>query len=515
MRRVVTAKEMREIDRRTIKDVGVPSLLLMENAGLGVVGIIKEMLGGDEEKRVIIFCGKGNNGGDGMVVARHLFNQGIRVNVYLFGEKGTLKGDALKNFHILEGFGIKVVMIRDKKDLRNVSEGDLIVDALLGTGVTGEVGGLLAEIIDWINCSSMSVVSVDIPSGLHCDDGSFRGSCVCADQTATMAELKRGLVLPPGRELAGRVTVVDIGAPDFVAQSLGVKTFIVEEDDVSGRLPVRPATAHKGTFGKILILAGSTGMTGAAVLASRASLRVGGGLTILGIPRDFNPVMEGKLTEVMTKPLPQTPAGTLSLEAEGEIKTLLQWADVLAIGPGLSTEAETAELVRQVVVKAKVPMVIDADGINAFSGKASLLEKGEGNRILTPHYGELSRVIGLSLDEISKNRVETARESALRFGSVVVLKGSPTVVASPEGDVYVNPTGNSGMATAGAGDVLTGAIVGLLAQGCSPLDAALCGVFLHGLAGDLGGEILGRRSLVAGDLVDFLGEALCRLEEAE
>ena len=512
MRRIVTAGEMREIDRRTIEEVGVPSLILMENAGLGVVKAVEEMLAGKGEKSVIVFCGKGNNGGDGMVVARHLFNRGIRVEICLIGERNTLGGDALVNMQVLEGFGIKVTPVGSKKDLRRIGEGDLIVDALLGTGVTGEVGGLVADVIDWMNGSSLPVVSVDLPSGLHSDDGSFQGACVRASRTVTMAELKRGFVLPPGRELAGRVTVADIGAPGFVGRSVGIKTFLLEESDITERLPERPVAAHKGTFGKILILAGSPGMTGAATLASKASLRVGGGLTILGTPRELNPILEEKLTEVMTKPLPQTSEGTLSLEAEAEMDSLLRWADVLAIGPGLSTNPETAELIRRIVLKSRVPTVIDADGLNAFAEKPVLLEEKSGVRVLTPHYGELSRLVGLSIDEISRRRVEVARESASRFGSVVVLKGAPTVVASPEGEVFVNPTGNSGMATAGAGDVLTGMVVGFLAQGCPPVDATLCGVYLHGLAGDLGSQVLGERSLVAGDLVDFLCKALCRVE---
>lgn len=517
MRRIVTSDEMQKIDRCTIEEIGVPSLLLMENAGLGVVTVVDEMLAGTEKKNILIFCGKGNNGGDGMVVARHLFNRGFQTDVYLVGEKETLKGDALINLKILDGFGLEVFTLKDKKDLKRIRRGDLIVDALLGTGVTGKVDGFLAEVIAWINGSSIPVVSVDLPSGLHSDYGSFQGGCVQADHTVTMAELKRGLVLPPGRELAGDVTVVDIGSPDFAADRVDVRTFLLEEEDIVERLPDRPADAHKGKFGKILVLAGSTGMTGAAVLASTASLRVGGGLTILGIPCGLNSIFEEKLTEVMTRPLPQTPGGTLSLEGEGEIDRLLEWADVLAVGPGLSTDGETAELVRRVVARAEMPMVIDADGLNAFAGEGKLLKRGNkrGSRVLTPHYGELSRLIGVSIDEIERDRIEVARESASRFGSVIVLKGSPTVVASPEGDVYINPTGNSGMASAGVGDVLTGMIVGLLGQGCSPLDAALCGVYLHGLSGDLGAEAVGERCLVAGDLIRFLSDAFKHVEERD
>ncbi len=515
MRRLVTAEEMRAIDRCTIQELGVPGLLLMENAGLGVLRVVEQLLAQCNGKRVTILCGGGNNGGDGMVVARHLFNRGIPMNVYLVGKKASVKGDARVNMQILESFGINIPEIYEKKDLRRIAPSDIIVDALLGTGITGEVRGLMAHVVDWVNRSSLPVVSVDLPSGLHCDDGSYQGTCVRADQTVTMAELKRGLVLPPGRELAGQVTVVDISAPAFVSESAGIKTFLVEQEDIRRRLPQRPPAAHKGDFGKILVLAGSSGMTGAATLASLAALRVGGGLTILCIPRSLNAILEEKLTEVMTKPLPETPQGTLSLDAEAEIDALLEWADVLAIGPGLSTVPETGELIRRIVKKTTIPMVIDADGLNAISGREDILEKKKTPRIITPHYGELSRLNGLSIDDIAKNRIEVARESASRFGGTVVLKGAPTVIGHSDGYVYVNSTGNSGMATPGTGDVLTGMVVGFLAQGCSTLDASLCGVYLHGLAGDTGAQAVGQRSLIAGDLIDFLSGALLDTQEGE
>ena len=491
MLRVLTAEEMRSIDRKTIEEVGVPGILLMENAGLGVVEVIEEMLEETDDPTVSIFCGKGNNGGDGFVVARHLVNRSFNVRVYLVGEPADLRGDALLNFQILRGFGIDVEIIGQKRRLGRIQPGDLIVDALLGTGVSGEVTGFLADCIRWINRSGCPVVSVDLPSGLHTDDGTIGGVAVSAARTATMAELKRGLVLPPGRELAGDIDVIDIGVPESVGKESGVRTFFLEAEDIRDRLPHRPRAAHKGVFGKIVILAGSPGMTGAATLASMASLRVGGGLTILGIPHGLNAVLEEKLTEVMTRPFAQTETGTLALEAEQEIVNLFKWAEAVAVGPGLSDHAESAELIRRLVRNTDLPMVLDADGLNAFSGRSDLLRKSKTVRILTPHYGELARLIDRSIEDIAMNRIEVARETAGRFGCVLVLKGSPTVIAEPGGAVYVNSTGNSGMATAGSGDVLTGCIVGFLAQGCQPVDAALCGVYIHGLAGDIAGEIQG------------------------
>jgi NAD(P)H-hydrate epimerase len=513
MKNFVTVKQMREIDRRTIEDVGIPGLLLMENAGIGVVKVIEKQFRIEGQKRINIFCGKGNNGGDGMVIARHLFNREFILNIYLAGEKESVRGDALVNLKAVEGLGLKITVLQKEEDLKLIGEADLIVDALLGTGITGEVKGFMAMLIEWINCKDLPVVSVDTPSGLHCDDGSYQGGCIYADQTVTMAELKRGFLLSPGRELAGQVTVADIGVPSFVPKSVGIKTHLLEQKDIAYRLPERPVSAHKGNFGKVAILAGSQGMTGAASLSSMASLKVGAGLVILGIPRSLNPIMEEKLTEVMTKPLAETKMCTISQEAEETIDELLGWADILAIGPGLSTFPETAELIRRIVQKTELPFLLDADGINAFEGKASLLEKKQGKCILTPHYGELARLIDLPVATISRNRIDIASECASRFSCIIVLKGAPTVIADPGGEVYVNSTGNSGLATAGSGDVLTGAIAGFLGQDCSSLDAALCGVYIHGLAGDIGAEALGERSLIAGDIIHYLSAAFQRVEQ--
>ena len=277
-------------------------------------------------------------------------------------------------------------------------------------------------------------------------------------------------------------------------------------------MPHRSEAGHKGDFGKILFIAGSPGLTGAATLASYSSLRIGGGLTVLGVPRSMNNILEQKLTEVMTKPLPETREGTLAVEAYEEIRQLIKWADVLAIGPGLSMHPETCELVRKIVSSSKLPTVIDADGLNAFAGHAKILENNNTVKILTPHYGELSRIIDVPIEDISRNRIEIVRECALRFHSVVVLKGAPTVVADLKGNVFINSTGNSGLATAGSGDVLTGMIAGLLGQRCSTLDSAICGVFLHGMAGDIAAETVGKRSLVAGDIINYIPDALHRIE---
>jgi len=508
MQRIVTAGEMREIDQRTIKEACMPGILLMENAGMGLVQVIMDYLKDVKDARVTILCGRGNNGGDGMVVARHLYNRGIHVSVYLAGDSKGLKGDALVNYDILKGYGLDVIELNSARTLKGNHQADLIVDALLGTGISGGVKGLVGEVIRWINRTSVPVISVDLPSGLQSDDGQYTGDCVQADHTVTMAAIKRGLLLPPGRELAGHLTVVDIGVPDFIAESVDSKVYLIESSDILPRLPERPAAAHKGTFGKLAILAGSRGMTGAGVLCSQASLRIGAGLTILGVPESLNPVFEDKLTEVMTQPLPETNEGSLSRKSKKGVQTLLSWADVVAMGPGLSMHTETSGLIREQVLDCSLPLLLDADGINAFAGHADLLEKRKGAMILTPHYGELSRLTGQSIEEIAVHRIEVAKRQAIRFKAVLILKGSPTVIAAPNGEIFINSTGNSGMATAGSGDVLTGMVAGLMAQGSSSLDAAICGVYLHGLAGDLAAQDYGQPSLLAGDIVDYIPEAV-------
>jgi hydroxyethylthiazole kinase-like uncharacterized protein yjeF len=514
MKKLATAQEIREMDRRTIIEIGIPGLLLMEAASKAVADNVCDMLERPEGKEVTLLCGRGNNGGDGLAAARHLFLRGMRVSVYLAGDIKTLQGDALANCRMLGGLNIPVHELRIRNDLRKIRPGDLIVDALLGTGMSGPVEGFYAEVIKWINGSERPVLSVDIPSGLSADSGQITSVCVSADRTVTFGELKRGLVLHPGREQAGRVVVADIGIPESVASSVGVSTFWLEQRDVVLRLPKRPEWAHKGVFGKVAVIAGSRGMTGAAVLCSSAVMRAGAGLAVLAIPASLYPLLVGKPPEIMTKPLAETPAGSLSSDAEHDIQGLIDWADVLAIGPGISRHPETSDVARKIVLKNRKPVVLDADGINAFEGHTVMFEKIKGNKVLTPHSGELSRIIGIPIEQIEKDRIETARNAAQRFRCVLVLKGSPTVIAEPDGRVWVNSSGNSGMATAGAGDVLTGVIAGLLAQGISIQDAAVCGVYLHGLAGDIAATEKSGRAMMAGDITDALGKAFQHVEKS-
>ena len=512
MKRIVTSAEMRQIDRLAIETFGIPGIVLMENAGRDTAALIHQLFEGDKDHPIAVFCGKGNNGGDGFVIARHLFNHGYDVHVYLTCNPEHLQGDAKINYGIIHAMQLPVEILQSSGDFDLIHPFDMAVDALLGTGIRGEVTGFIADLIHWINMQEAVRVAVDVPSGLDADTGFPAGVCIEADVTATMAEYKRGLLLPPGSEYAGDVHVMDISAPFEAGESLDIQTYLLEDEDIHERLPERPATAHKGDFGKVFVLAGSTGLTGAAALCSKACLASGAGLVVLGTPDKVNTILEEKLTEVMTKPLASTEQGTLSASAKAEIESMLQWADTLAIGPGLGSHPETNQLIREVVQSTALPCVLDADGINAFKGAADSLAKHPSDLILTPHIGELARLTGRSIEVIEADRIETAREWARTLNAVLVLKGAPTIIAGPDGLVLISNKGNSGMATAGAGDVLTGLIAGLLGQKLTPIQAAAVGVYIHGKAGELATEDLGERCLIAGSLIDFLPKVFKELE---
>lgn len=510
MMKTVTALQMRNIDRRTIQEAKIPGIDLMERAGQGTAQVALEVLGDPQGKKVVHFCGKGNNGGDGFVVARYLTQAGATSQVYLLGEKVEVKGDALENLSRLRQMGIEVEELTDVGQVSGLGEAHLVVDALLGTGVSGSVKGLIAQAIHLINGSGLPVLAVDIPSGVNADTGEILGCCVRADRTATMALPKRGFFFSPGREQVGELTVVDIGVPPWAVEQEKLNVETLESRETGGLIPSRTADAHKGSCGRVLVVAGSVGMTGAAALASMAVLRSGAGMVILGLPESLNDIMEMKLTEVMTRPLPETKARALSLASLEAIQEILSWADALAIGPGLSTDPETVQMVRQLLPKLSCPTVIDADGLNAIAKDSQLLESVAAPLVLTPHAGELARLRGTKIPLKAQERIDAAIALAQRYGLICVFKGSPTLIADQGGRIFINTTGNAGMATAGAGDVLTGIIAGFLAQGLSPLEAAEVGVYLHGLAGDVARDVRGEWGLVAGDLVEAIPEAIFR-----
>ncbi len=514
--KLVSTAQMRELDRQAIEELGIPSVVLMENAGRGTYQVLRQefpLLEGP----VAVLAGRGNNGGDGLVVARYLANADLPVTVFLLARRDQVSGDARVNLEIAQRLGLEIVEIGTEEDLHalmhRLARAALIVDALLGTGLKDEVRGLLRPLIDKINHLRVPVLAVDIPSGLSADSGRPLGAAVRAQVTVTYGLPKLGQILAPGRDYVGRLWQVDISIPPALTQGLPVE--LAEAEELRACLPARPFASHKGTFGHLLVLAGSEGKTGAASLTAEGALRTGAGLVTVGVAASLNDILEVKLTEAMTLPLPEAPAArALGREA---LKPIFQFLKgkitAVALGPGLGTHLETQELVRHLVRQLPLPLVIDADGVNALEADQGSVREAAGPRILTPHPGEMARLLGCSPREVQEARLDTARQVAAGLKAWVVLKGAQTVVASPEGALSLNPTGNPALASGGTGDVLTGLIGGFLAQGLTPWDAARLGVYLHGLAADYLAAETGPRGLIAGDLLAVFPEMLSQFSQ--
>lgn len=514
--KVLTGSQMGELDRRA-QELGLDVRVLMENAGrsvaLELVKLIPNLVG----REVVVLAGRGNNGGDGLVAARHLHNLGAAVRVLILGERGELSPPAAANAAVLEAAGgLAVEYLPDEASLAKLAasleEAEIIVDALLGLGIKGPIRGYYGRAIELLNRSNAMVLAVDLPSGLEGETGRVEGPCVQADLTVTMGLPKLGLLLYPGREYVGELVVGEVGYPRPLVEGYDSKLELIDRELVAKLLPPRRPYSHKGDYGRIFVLAGSRGYTGAAALAAEAALRAGAGLVTLGIPASLNPILEGKLTEVITHPLPEID-GALASEALEEIEASLAAQDLLALGPGLGRHPETARLVRELVKRVSLPMVIDADGLNNLSERPAALKELQAPAVLTPHPGELARLTGKTAAEIEADRVGAARAFAAEYNVVLVLKGVPSVVATPDGRCYLNSTGNSGLASGGSGDVLTGLIAGLLGQGCQPEEAAVCGVYLHGLIADYLKEETGERAMIAGDLLEKMPQVLREFDD--
>lgn len=518
MERVVSADEMRWCDEVTINSFGITSLLLMENAGCGVVEVLRKRFSPLESKHVMVFCGKGNNGGDGFVIARMLSGIGAYVTCYLLGSSKELKGDAKVNFNILKQMkkkmaGAITIKSFSTDSVNSSAHVDLIIDAIFGTGFTGAVKKPYIGAIEWINRQKTPVVAVDIPSGVNGTTGVVENYGVKANMTVTFGHIKSGLLCNQGRELSGDVTVVDIGIPRNVGADKRLKTSLVRNSDVKKILPARSLHAQKDSVGKVFVLAGSRGLTGAAAMCSISALKAGAGAVVLGVAESIYPILAKKMTEVMVAPLPATTEGSISARAFDQLQEKLKWADVVIAGPGLSQNLETQKLIVKVLQHCPEKILADADGLNAIAVEGmKVLKKVKAQMILTPHVGEFSRLTGIPSKDIEHHRIEVARSLAHKTRATIVLKGVPTVTATEVGKVFLNSTGNPGMATAGAGDVLSGIIGGLWAQGMDAAEAAYAGVYLHGLAGDLAVKRLGERSLVANDLIDFISCAFNAVE---
>jgi len=510
--KIVTSAQMQALDRRTITEAKVPGLTLMERAGAGVVAAMESVFGSPAGKRVTVLCGKGNNGGDGLVVARLLRKRGARVRVLLLAKATDLTGDAKLTYRrFVASAGVSAVWSMPAPDriAGCLVSCDWLVDALLGTGLSTPVSGLYRVAIEAMNESAAPTTSVDLPSGIHADTGAIMGIAVRARLTVTFGLPKLGLYVGPGIDHAGTIRIVDIGIPAAYVEAVESGISLMTLAEARHRLPSRRPSAHKGTYGHAAIIAGSVGKTGAAAMVARAALRVGTGLVTVATPRSVNDTLEAKLLEAMTVPMPETKARTLARSALESLVAFTNARSAVAVGPGLTTHPETVELVHALIPRIECPSVLDADALNALAGRTALLASCKVPPVLTPHPGEMARLEEQATPQsINADRVGSAGRFARGRGVILVLKGARTVVAHPDGRVAICPTGNAGMATAGTGDALTGMIVGLLAQRLDPWDAANAGVFFHGLAGDLAAADIGPAGMTAGDLIERIPHAL-------
>lgn len=501
--KICTADEMRKIDRHAV-DIGrIPSIILMENAAFSCVREIERK----NPKRVGIFCGKGNNGGDGFAIARHLIQKGYDTEIFLVC--GTdFSNDAEINYEILEKMGAKITQITSQSPLEYyILAQDLIVDAIFGTGISGEITGLTAHVIDFINKYKKEVLSVDIPSGVNADTGEVLSVAVKADTTVTFAAYKKGMILYPGAEYTGEIIVSDISIPDYIIEGADIDTELIDFDFAKKHLPKRAENSHKGDYGKVFIVGSSPGMTGAVTLSAKAAMNSGAGLVTAGIPKSLNPIMEVKLTEEMTLPLSED-NGILTLDAFSDIMKKSDQSDVLLFGVGIGRNDKTRELLFQILKHSKIPVVLDADALFLLAGNLDILNSCSCNLIFTPHEMEFSRLLGCDISEVSKNRLELSKQFATDYGVTLILKGPHTIVTAPDGRQYVNSSGNSGLATGGSGDVLAGMVATFLSSGLDePLSSALA-VYLHGIAGDLAACDYGEASLTAGKLCEYIGNAI-------
>ena len=516
--KILTAEQMREIDRQTIQDLGMPSLTLMENAGVQFVRALEQRFPDLVSQKVTILCGKGNNGGDGFVIARQLWMRGATPRVVLAADPESLSADARVNFHYLQYTGVAPYVVRSMEDWLVIKTdllgSTLLVDALLGTGLSTPLEGFYLELVSDVNTNfpGVPVIAVDMPSGLPSDTGDYVGESVHADLTVTFTAPKVSQVFPPNMNNCGELVVVPIGTPPESLMRSDFFLNLVEASEVQPLLAPRMKDTHKGDFGHVLVVAGGRGKTGAAGLAGQAALRSGAGLVTVATAESSLTSVAGYAAELMTEPLPETEAGSISARAleYDRFAGMVKDKSVLAIGPGLSTHPETVDFVRRVVRDFKLPMVVDADALNALGGAPELLDGRERTLVITPHPGEMGRLVGKSTADVQSRRVETARALARAHHLYVVLKGFRTLVAEPGGQVFVNPTGNPGMAAGGMGDVLTGLIAGFLAQFFDRPPAAViaAAVYLHGLAGDLAAAEVGELSLTAGDVLRMFPAAL-------
>lgn len=503
--KVVSSSEMREIDRYTIQELGIPGIVLMENAAMSVVSETISTI--RESRKVVICCGIGNNGGDGFAIGRILSCNHINVSLAVIGDSNKIKGDAKINYDVAKKLNIDIHEYNSQEDMNDfvalVNSCDVIYDAVFGTGLCREITGRYFEAIDAINHTNAYKIAVDIPSGINADDGHVLGIAVDADKTVTFCLPKLGLLLYPGASHVGELVVGDIGIPYVSVERIKSNTSIMDDNLAKHFMPNRVKMSHKGTYGKVLIIAGTKKMTGAAVLTSSAAYRTGAGLVKTFIEESVSSIITSSLPEAIIETYNRDD-DKLSFEDKSKLLEMLLWADTVAIGPGLGNDSITKEILQVVINNFNKNIVIDADGINALSKDLHVLKNKKGNIIVTPHLGEMSRLTNMDIAKISDNTIEVARDFSRQHKVICVLKSARTVISSPDGMINVNIYGNPGMATAGSGDVLTGIIVSLLGQGLDVFDAAILGTYIHSKAGDRAKESIGEHGLLANDIIDSI-----------
>jgi NAD(P)H-hydrate epimerase len=507
--KVVTGQIMRAIDKAAIENYNIPGIILMENAALSVVDVIAEYSKTIKHAKVTIVAGKGNNGGDGFCIARHLYKRGMEVNIIFVGDITNVIGDALTNYKIISAIGIAINIINSDAKLelaRNLIRAcDITVDALLGTGLKGGTDGLIKDMIDTINEYSRYVIAVDGPSGVNAETGHVETNAVKADKTVTFALIKQGLLLYPGKEYVGELICKDIGIPDQIIKSMNIKTNIVTKQECIELMPRRLPRSNKGTYGKLMVIAGSNEMTGAPILTCKAAYKTGVGLVNLVSTNEAITIAQAHSIENVYTIAPSK-EGKLCLESFEVIKDKINKATAIALGPGLGQGLEVTSLIEKLLNNINVPIVIDADGLNAIQYNVDILKAVKAPVIITPHPMEMSRLTGLSVEHILAHTIEVATDFSKKYNLITLLKDARTIIADPNGDVYINTTGNSSMAKAGSGDVLTGIIGALLAQHVEPFIAAALGAYLHGRAGELASQKLGVLGVLASDLCDYIAK---------
>ena len=504
--KAANAEKIRNSDKITIEKYGLPGIVLMENASAGAAKICLEELRDIKKPKVLVVAGKGNNGGDGYAAARLLKNKGVKAEIVVLGDLTQIQGDAKINLDVAEKIGIPVTS--DISDIEEkIKSADLIIDAIFGTGFKGSARSPQAEVIELINKFARKVVSIDIPSGVNADNGHTEGSCIKADVTVTFAMPKLGSLLYPGAENTGRLEVIDISIPEQVVDELDIKTNYLTMDEAKEMLPKRRSRSNKGTYGKVLVLAGSEKMSGAAYFAGKSAYRAGAGLVYIGTVFHRRKVIQTLIPEAICIPLDDFD-GCVYNDSYDAIENILDGMTAVILGPGLGSAENVRDFVERVLKNAKVPVVLDADGLNSICGNTNVLKNTAKTAIVTPHPGEMSRLMGISIKEILANPLDTALNFAKEHNTVTVLKDARTVIASPDGRAYINLTGNNAMSKGGSGDVLTGIIGAMLAQGLNSFEAAVLGVYIHGSAGDKAAEEMGHYGVLASDLMDFTGKVL-------